>query len=77
MRFLNIPLKLIAIGLIRFYQDFISPMLGPKCRFMPTCSEYSLQALRKYGFLKGSVLTLKRVLKCHPFSRKYGVDELE
>lgn len=59
----------IAIFLIRFYQKFISKYIltGKNCRFYPTCSEYSLQAYKKYGFIKGSYLTIKRILKCHPF----------
>ncbi|ADQ05761.1 protein of unknown function DUF37 [Caldicellulosiruptor owensensis OL] len=53
--------------LIRFYQKFISPMkVVPSCRFYPTCSEYTLQAIEKYGFY-GLWLGLKRIIKCHPF----------
>ncbi|WP_071783293.1 membrane protein insertion efficiency factor YidD [Leminorella grimontii] len=54
------------IMLIRGYQLFISPLLGPHCRFRPTCSQYGIEALRRFGMLKGSWLTIKRVLKCHP-----------
>ena len=56
-----------AVGLIRFYQKHISPMHGPTCRFRPTCSEYTVQALRKYGLVKGLWLGIKRVSRCHPF----------
>ncbi|MFR2518171.1 membrane protein insertion efficiency factor YidD [Peptostreptococcus stomatis] len=56
-----------CIGLVRFYQVVISPLKGPTCRFYPTCSQYSIQAFKKYGFLKGLWLTLRRVSKCHPF----------
>ena len=56
-----------AVGLVRFYQLYISPLKGPTCRFYPTCSSYSIQAFNKYGFLKGLWLTIKRVSKCHPF----------
>ena len=56
-----------CILLVRFYQKFISPLKGPTCRFYPTCSQYSIQAFRKYGFLKGLWLTIRRVSKCHPF----------
>ncbi|CAK7034565.1 MAG: Putative membrane protein insertion efficiency factor [Peptostreptococcus russellii] len=56
-----------SISLIRFYQKFISPLKGPTCRFYPTCSQYSIQAFKKYGFLKGLWLTIKRISKCHPF----------
>ncbi len=60
-------LAMACIGLVRFYQKFISPLKGPTCRFYPTCSQYSIQAFKKYGFLKGLWLTLRRVSKCHPF----------
>jgi len=53
--------------LIRFYQRAISPMLGPKCRFHPTCSHYGYECLRLHGALKGSYLTARRILRCHPF----------
>lgn len=55
------------IGLIRIYQYTISPLLGPACRFEPSCSRYGIEALKKHGFLKGIVLTFKRVSKCHPW----------
>ncbi len=54
-------------GLIRGYQLFISPLLGPRCRFYPTCSHYALEALEIHGALKGSWLALRRVLRCHPW----------
>jgi len=61
-------LKHILIHLIRFYRKFLSPLKGaPSCRFTPTCSQYALEALEKYGALKGSWLAIKRILKCHPF----------
>lgn len=52
--------------LIRFYQWVISPALGPKCRFTPTCSQYAADALKKHGLIKGLVLSIKRVSKCRP-----------
>ena len=52
---------------IRFYQRFISPGLGRNCRFIPTCSQYALEAIEKYGALKGGWLALKRISRCHPF----------
>ncbi len=61
--------------LIRGYQKYISPMTGPHCRFIPTCSEYSYQAFSKYGFFKGAYLSIKRILRCHPFC-KGGYDPL-
>jgi uncharacterized protein len=54
-------------GLIVFYQRFVSPFKAPSCRFYPTCSQYSLQALEKYGPVKGIWLTAARILRCHPF----------
>lgn len=57
----------ILILSIRFYQLAISPMLPPSCRFVPTCSQYAIEALRKHGPLKGSWLTLRRILRCHPW----------
>lgn len=55
------------IGLVGLYRRFLSPILGPNCRFRPTCSEYMIQALEKYGFPKGAWLGLRRILHCHPF----------
>jgi putative membrane protein insertion efficiency factor len=66
-------MKTIAIALIRFYQVCISPLHPACCRFIPTCSQYALEAVTKYGFLKGSYLAVKRILKCHPF-HKGGYD---
>lgn len=62
-----------ASGAIRFYQFAISPMLGPRCRFYPTCSSYTLEALQVHGLLKGSWLGIRRICKCHPF-HPGGVD---
>lgn len=59
-------LQAIPIALIRVYQLVISPILGPRCRFYPTCSEYAIQAIRLHGVLKGSALAAKRIVKCHP-----------
>ncbi|MBN1333808.1 MAG: membrane protein insertion efficiency factor YidD [Synergistales bacterium] len=56
-----------TIYLIRFYQKAISPYLGKRCRFYPSCSQYSLEAIEQYGFLRGSFLALKRLLKCGPW----------
>lgn len=52
---------------IRLYQRFISPLLPPSCRFTPTCSQYAIEAVSKYGILKGSWLALRRLLRCHPW----------
>ena len=56
----------ILIKLIKGYKFLISPLFGNSCRYLPTCSEYSVEALKTYGFLKGSFLSLKRILSCHP-----------
>ena len=60
-------LKKVFIALIRFYQIVISPLKPPTCRFYPTCSHYGLEAVQRFGALKGGWLTIKRILKCHPF----------
>ncbi|MGB4654352.1 MAG: membrane protein insertion efficiency factor YidD [Bacteroidales bacterium] len=57
----------ILIALIRFYQIAISPYLPPSCRYQPTCSTYSIEAIKKYGPIKGSWLAIKRILSCHPW----------
>ncbi|WP_312469864.1 membrane protein insertion efficiency factor YidD [Neobacillus sp.] len=60
-------LKKIFLSIIRFYQVVISPLKPPTCRFYPTCSHYGLEAVQRFGALKGGWLTIKRILKCHPF----------
>jgi len=60
-------MKKILLSLILFYRKHISPALPPSCRFLPTCSDYAMQAITKYGAAKGSWLAIKRVAKCHPF----------
>jgi putative membrane protein insertion efficiency factor len=60
-------LSLPFIALIKIYQILLSPLIGPKCRFTPTCSHYALEALKKHGLLKGSWLSLRRILRCHPW----------
>ena len=57
---------MILIKFIKGYQFLVSPILGHSCRYLPTCSEYSIEALRTYGFFKGLLLTFKRILSCHP-----------
>ncbi|QIB67927.1 membrane protein insertion efficiency factor YidD [Aminipila butyrica] len=61
-------LKKIVIGMVRGYQKWISPLFPPTCRFYPTCSAYFIQAVEKYGVIRGSFLGIKRILKCHPFN---------
>ena len=60
-------MKRILLALIRFYRKCISPYTPPTCRFRPTCSQYGLEAIEKYGTLKGGWLTAKRLCRCHPF----------
>ena len=63
-------MKKILIAIVRFYRKNITPYKGgATCRFVPTCSEYALEALEKYGALKGSLLAIRRILRCHPFSK--------
>jgi putative membrane protein insertion efficiency factor len=68
--------KAIGITLIKGYRRFVSPMLPPSCRFTPSCSLYTLQAIEKYGLLRGGVMGARRVLRCHPFS-KGGFDPVQ
>ena len=60
-------MKKIAIIMIKFYRLFISPLKPPTCRFVPTCSEYALQAIEKHGILRGGRMAVGRILRCHPF----------
>lgn len=60
--------KYILIILIKGYQKIISPLFPPSCRFYPTCSQYSLQAIEKYGVLRGLLLSIWRILRCNPFN---------
>lgn len=60
-------LKKAMIAFIRFYQIALSPLKPPSCRFYPTCSQYGLEAIERFGPIKGGYLTIKRLLKCHPF----------
>ncbi|MEH7118103.1 membrane protein insertion efficiency factor YidD [Neobacillus vireti] len=66
-------MKKIFILLIRFYQVVISPIKPPSCRFYPTCSQYGLEAIQRFGAVKGGLMTIKRIAKCHPF-HPGGVD---
>lgn len=69
-------IKKVLIGMIKFYQLAISPWFPKSCRFYPTCSEYSKQAIYKYGIIKGIGLGIKRILRCNPFSSG-GYDPVE
>ena len=69
-------MKYAVLGLLELYKTLISPFLPPACRFEPTCSEYTRQAVEKYGAMKGSWLGIKRILRCQPFS-KGGFDPVK
>ena len=72
---MNIFTKLL-IKFIKAYKYIISPLIGPSCRYLPTCSEYSIEALKTYGFIKGFSLSLKRVMSCHPWGNS-GFDPVK
>jgi putative membrane protein insertion efficiency factor len=61
-------MKTVVLGAIKLYQRFLSPLLPPSCRFVPSCSRYAYEAIEKYGLLKGGWLGIKRISRCHPFS---------
>ena len=65
-------MKKLLISLVRFYRRAISPLCPGCCRYIPTCSQYAIEALEKYGAVKGSWLALKRLLRCHPFHHHKG-----
>lgn len=69
-------MKTVLIALIRVYQKILSPILPPACRYTPTCSEYFVQALQKKGIVKGILLGVWRILRCHPFAEG-GYDPVE
>ena len=66
----------ILIKFIKIYKYLISPLIGPSCRYLPTCSEYSIDALKTYGFSKGLLLSLKRIMSCHPWGNS-GFDPVK
>ena len=67
----GVRLTLVAL---RFYKAYLSVLVGGSCRFVPTCSSYAYEAVERFGVARGSWLTLKRLLRCHPLSRKFGYD---
>lgn len=67
-------MKRLLLALIRFYREKISPARPPCCRFIPTCSQYALESVEKYGALKGGFLALRRILKCHPFHKQVSIE---
>ncbi|WP_404347343.1 membrane protein insertion efficiency factor YidD [Sutcliffiella horikoshii] len=68
-------MKHVLLSIIRFYRKFISPLTPPTCRFYPTCSHYGMEAIGRFGAIKGGWLTIKRILKCHPF-HPGGIDHV-
>ena len=70
-------MKTVLLALIRFYQRYISPHTPNACRFVPTCSQYAQEAIRKYGALKGTWLAIKRLLRCNPFYKGDLYDPVE
>ncbi len=70
-------MKKILIFIIKIYQYLVSPLLGSKCRFLPTCSEYFIEALKTQSLLNGLKLGIKRILKCHPFKKLGGSHGLD
>ena len=67
-------MKAVLLWMIRFYRRFLSPLHPPCCRFIPTCSAYALEAVEKYGALKGGFLALRRILRCNPFHRQKRIE---
>jgi len=67
----------IILLLIKFYNFFISPLLGARCRFLPTCSEYCKESLKKHGLVKGGIYSLKRIIRCHPIKILGGADGID
>jgi putative membrane protein insertion efficiency factor len=70
---MNSVAQSVVLGLLRAYRWAVSPLLPPACRYVPTCSEYAMEAVDRYGVVRGSAMALWRVLRCHPFARG-GVD---
>jgi uncharacterized protein len=73
---MNRVLRAVAVAPIRIYQKLVSPLLGPRCKYYPSCSEYAAQAITKFGILRGLVLAGWRVLRCNPWSHG-GIDPVE
>lgn len=69
MEKLEIDMKKLFLFIIKFYRKYISPMKSTKCPYIPSCSEYGMEAIEKYGAFKGGVLALWRIIRCNPFSK--------
>ncbi|MCF8028962.1 MAG: membrane protein insertion efficiency factor YidD [Desulfobacteraceae bacterium] len=63
----SIPIKYLLLLIIKLYQALISPLIGPRCRFYPTCSAYALESIQRFGAMRGGWLAVRRMVKCHPF----------
>lgn len=74
-RALSAVVRMLLIGAIGIYRVAISPLLAPRCRFLPTCSDYAVQAIERHGALRGGWLALRRLARCHPFHAG-GIDEV-
>lgn len=74
---LTYPIRLVFYGLIYFYKFCISPLLPKSCRFVPTCSTYALQAIKEYGIIKGTYMSVWRILRCNHFNHDDGFDPVE
>jgi uncharacterized protein len=70
---LGVPAR-VGLMALRFYKAYLSILFAGQCRFVPSCSQYSYEAVERFGLARGSWLTLKRLLRCHPFSGKFGFD---
>ena len=68
-------MRYLVLGLIKFYRRFISPLFPPKCKYYPTCSTYAMEAVRRFGAVKGSALAVWRILRCNPWSMG-GIDHV-
>ena len=69
-------IKKVMILLIKFYRRYISPMSQPRCKYLPTCSQYAIEAIEKYGAIRGGIMSFWRILRCNPFS-KGGFDPVK
>ncbi len=67
------PLSYILILIVKLYQKLLSPLLGPNCRYQPTCTHYMIEAINEWGFIKGLYLGIRRILRCHPWA-SFGHD---
>jgi len=73
----NITMKFLLINIIRLYQKIISPLLGSNCRFYPTCSSYTIEAIEKKGVVVGVLIGIWRILRCNPLNKNFGYDPVE